>query len=145
MHIESFFIKAIFFNDKPILLSFHTILTFLSNSSNSVKENENLQKSASIVTVKDNGNSSQRNMITTTEISPNNKPKGTPIASSTTITNQNKSNNAKRRKAEDKMAMIFIAIVTGWLVTNFPRICLNFQEVLNVEKQQMCMQHSDSL
>ena len=43
-------------------------------------------------------------------------------------------NNAKRRKAEDKMAMIFIAIVTGWLVTNFPRICLNFQEVLNVEK-----------
>ena len=79
-------------------------------------------------------------MITTTEISTNNKPKGIPITSSTTIANQNKSNNAKRRKAEDKMAMIFIAIVTGWLVTNFPRICLNFQEVLNVEKQQICME-----
>ena len=133
-----FIIKVLFFNDIAILLSFHTMLTFLSNSSNC--ENENLQKSASIVTVKDNGNSSQRNMITTTEISTNNKPKGIPITSSTTIANQNKSNNAKRRKAEDKMAMIFIAIVTGWLVTNFPRICLNFQEVLNVEKQQICME-----
>merc|ERR1712223_109538 len=44
------------------------------------------------------------------------------------------------------MAMIFIAIVTGWLVTNFPRICLNFQEVLNVKKQQKCMElHPNSL
>ena len=53
---------------------------------------------------------------------------------------QNKSNNARRRKAEDKMAMIFIAIVTGWVVTNFPRICLNFQEVLNVDNMRACME-----
>ena len=109
-------------------------------------EKENLLKSASIVTVKDNGISNNKNVITRTEISHNNKPKGIPITSpTTTATNQNKSNNAKRRKAEDKMAMIFIAIVTGWLVTNFPRICLNFQEVLNVEKLQLCIQHSNSL
>ena len=61
--------------------------------------------------------------------------------SSKTIPNQvhTKSNNARRRKAEDKMAMIFIAIVTGWLFTNFPRIFLNFQEILNVEHVQACM------
>ena len=77
--------------------------------------------------------------MVTTEITQN---KSTSITSPTTATNQiqNKSNNARRRKAEDKMAMIFIAIVTGWLVTNFPRICLNFQEVLNVDNMQACME-----
>ena len=53
--------------------------------------------------------------------------------------NQNNSTNTRRRKAEDKMAMIFIAIVTGWLVTNFPRILLNFQEVIFVEDVQLCL------
>ena len=128
------------------IFSIYIYISF-ENSNNLEKEKENLLKSASIVTVKDNGCGNHKNVITTrTEISHNNKPKGIPITSQQMSTNQNKSNNAKRRKAEDKMAMIFIAIVTGWLVTNFPRICLNFQEVLNVEKQQKCMElHPNSL
>ena len=126
---------------------FYSIYFSTLNSTCLEKEKEHLLKSASIVRIKDNGSSNQKNVITKTEISPNNRPKGIPITSpTTTVTNQNKSNNAKRRKAEDKMAMIFIAIVTGWLITNFPRICLNFQEVLNVNKQQECMkQHPHSL
>ena len=119
---------------------FYFIYFYTLNSTCLEKEKEHLLKSASIVRIKDNGSSNQKNVITKIEISPNNRPKGIPITSpTTTVTNQNKSNNAKRRKAEDKMAMIFIAIVTGWLITNFPRICLNFQEVLNVNKQQECM------
>ncbi len=34
---------------------------------------------------------------------------------------QQKTNNARRRKAEDKMAMIFVAIVTCFLLSNSPR------------------------
>ena len=79
--------------------------------------------------------SHKKNHITT-EIASNKSS----IRSSTPNPIQNKSNNARRRKAEDKMAMIFIAIVTGWVVTNFPRICLNFQEVLNVDNMRACME-----
>jgi len=53
---------------------------------------------------------------------------------------QQKTNNARRRKTEDKMAMIFIAIVSGFLVTNFPRIFLNFHEVLVFEKTRKCLE-----
>lgn len=49
-----------------------------------------------------------------------------------------KMSNAKRRKAEDKMAMIFVAIVTGFLVTNFPRIFLNFHEVVVLAEAMAC-------
>ena len=85
--------------------------------------------------MKDNGNN-KKNQITT-EITHN---KSTVVTTPSTQTQiQAKSNNARRRKAEDKMAMIFIAIVTGWVVTNFPRICLNFQEVLNLEDIRACI------
>ena len=47
-------------------------------------------------------------------------------------------NAQKRRKAEDQMAMIFVAIVTNFLVTNFPRILLNFHEVLVIENYMIC-------
>ena len=88
--------------------------------------------------MKDNGKTgTKQKKLITTEITHN---KSTSVTSPTNPNQiQNKSNNARRRKAEDKMAMIFIAIVTGWLVTNFPRICLNFQEVLNVEHMHACM------
>jgi hypothetical protein len=46
--------------------------------------------------------------------------------------------NAKRRKAEDKMAMIFVAIVTGFLVTNLPRILLDLHEILVFETAVAC-------
>lgn len=101
----------------------------------SICQNDGLQKSASIVTTNEIGNS--KTSIAKIE---NTHNTGT-VDSSRTIPNQvqAKSNNARRRKAEDKMAMIFIAIVTGWLFTNFPRIFLNFQEILNVEHVQACM------
>lgn len=46
--------------------------------------------------------------------------------------------NARRRKAEDKMAMMFVAIVTGFLMTNFPRILLNFHEILVFDNAMAC-------
>ena len=146
MHIYSFF-QTVIFSLSNFFDILYIIYSYTLNSTCLEKEKDHLLKSASIVRIKDNGSSNQKNVITKTEISPNTRPKGIPITSpATTATNQNKSNNAKRRKAEDKMAMIFIAIVTGWLVTNFPRICLNFQEVLNVNKQQECMKlHPHSL
>ncbi len=51
---------------------------------------------------------------------------------------QQKASNARRRKAEDKMAMIFVAIVTGFLLTNFPRILLNFHEVVIFDDVMAC-------
>lgn len=51
---------------------------------------------------------------------------------------KSKASNAKRRKAEDKMAMIFVAIVTAFLVTNFPRIFLNFHEVVIFNDAMAC-------
>ena len=77
----------------------------------------------------------------TTEITQNNATAASP-ASSKTANQAKLTVNARqkiKRKAEDKMAMIFIAIVTGWLVTNFPRILLNFQEVIFVNKIQRCI------
>ena len=50
-----------------------------------------------------------------------------------------KSSNAKRRRAEDKMAMIFVAIVIGFLISNFPRIFLNFHEVITHDTAVECM------
>ena len=52
--------------------------------------------------------------------------------------NKEKATNAKRRKAEDKMAMIFVAIVTGFLICNFPRILLNFHEVIVFDQAMAC-------
>ena len=46
--------------------------------------------------------------------------------------------NSKRRKAEDKMAMIFIAIVAGFLITNCLRIMLNFHEVIVFDSAMAC-------
>ena len=46
--------------------------------------------------------------------------------------------NIRRRKAEDKLAITFVAIVTGFLVTNFPRIFLNFHEILVFENMMAC-------
>ena len=46
--------------------------------------------------------------------------------------------NAKRRKAEDKMAMIFVAIVTGFFVTNLPRILLDLHEILIFDMVVAC-------
>jgi len=46
--------------------------------------------------------------------------------------------NAKRRKAEDKMAMIFVAIVTGFLLTNLPRVLLDLHELLVFETAVAC-------
>ena len=112
------------------------ILVFLfANVLCSICQKDGLQKSASIVTTNEIGSS--KTSLAKIESTHN---AGT-VGSSKTIPNQvhTKSNNARRRKAEDKMAMIFIAIVTGWLFTNFPRIFLNFQEILNVEHVQACM------
>ena len=67
-----------------------------------------------------------------------NDGKVTVTATPPSTPNQQKTNNAKRRKTEDKMAMIFIAIVTGFLVTNFPRIFLNFHEVLVIDHVKAC-------
>jgi hypothetical protein len=39
---------------------------------------------------------------------------------------------------EDKMAMIFVAIVTGFLLSNFPRIFLNFHEVIVLDVALAC-------
>ena len=50
-----------------------------------------------------------------------------------------KSSNVKRRRAEDKMAMIFVAIVIGFLISNFPRIFLNFHEVITHDTAVECM------
>ena len=44
----------------------------------------------------------------------------------------------KRRKAEDQMAMMFVAIVSNFLVTNFPRILLNFHEMFVIETFFTC-------
>ena len=112
------------------------MLVFLfANVLCSICQNDGLQKSASIVTTNEIGSS--KTSIAKIE----NTHNAGPVGSSKNIPNQvqTKSNNARRRKAEDKMAMIFIAIVTGWLFTNFPRIFLNFQEILNVEHVQACM------
>jgi hypothetical protein len=46
--------------------------------------------------------------------------------------------NSRRRKAEDRMAMLFVAIVTGFLLTNFPRILLNFHEILVFDTAMEC-------
>lgn len=51
---------------------------------------------------------------------------------------ENKASNAKRRRSEDKMAMIFVAIVTGFLLSNFPRILLNFHEVVVLDNAMAC-------
>ena len=48
------------------------------------------------------------------------------------------STNMRRRKAEDKLAITFVAIVTGFLVTNFPRIFLNFHEILVFDNMMAC-------
>lgn len=97
-------------------------------------DDHDVQKSTSIAILQKTGN--KKNVVTT-QITPNKAA----IISAPPAPNQmqNKSTNARRRKAEDKMAMIFIAIVTGWLVTNFPRILLNFQEVIHVEDVQKCL------
>ena len=50
----------------------------------------------------------------------------------------NASNNAGRRKAEDRLAILFTAIVTGFLVTNFPRILLNFHEIWVFDNMMEC-------
>ena len=50
-----------------------------------------------------------------------------------------KSSNVRRRRAEDKMAMIFVAIVIGFLISNFPRIFLNFHEVITQDNSVECM------
>ena len=47
--------------------------------------------------------------------------------------------NNRRRRAEDRLALTFVAIVVGFLVTNFPRIFLNFHEVLVFEDSMACM------
>ena len=51
---------------------------------------------------------------------------------------ESKASNAKRRRAEDKMAMIFVAIVTGFLASNFPRVFLNFHEVMVLDNAMAC-------
>ena len=51
---------------------------------------------------------------------------------------------AGRRRPEDKMAVVLIVIVTVWLITNLPRICLDFEEVLSIETMHACMEHHPS-
>ena len=60
------------------------------------------------------------------------------VVVATSNNERTKATHAKRRKAEDKMAMIFIAIVTGFLLSNFPRIFLNFHEVWVLEHAMTC-------
>ncbi len=46
--------------------------------------------------------------------------------------------NAKRRRVEDRMAILFMGIVFVNLVCHFPRILLNFYEMMVIEKAMAC-------
>ena len=64
--------------------------------------------------------------------------KGSPTPSCQGKTDERQKIKDRRRKTEDKMAMIFIAIVSCFLVTNFLRIFLNFHEVITINQANMC-------
>ncbi|TRY76222.1 hypothetical protein TCAL_14732 [Tigriopus californicus] len=46
--------------------------------------------------------------------------------------------NARRRRVEDRMAILFMGIVTFFLLCHFPRILLNFYEMLVIEQAMAC-------
>lgn len=46
--------------------------------------------------------------------------------------------NAKRRKVEDRLALLFMGIVALFLVCHFPRILLNFYEMVVIESAMEC-------
>ena len=50
----------------------------------------------------------------------------------------NAASNNRCCKAEDRLAILFSAIVTGFLVTNFPRILLNFHEIWVFDNMTAC-------
>ena len=71
-----------------------------------------------------------------------NKQKGSPTPSCQGKTDERQKIKDRRRKTEDKMAMIFIAIVSCFLVTNFLRIFLNFHEAITINQATECIKIS---
>jgi hypothetical protein len=46
--------------------------------------------------------------------------------------------NARRRRTEDRMAVLFMGIVVVNLICHFPRILLNFYEMMVIEEAMAC-------
>ena len=46
--------------------------------------------------------------------------------------------NARRRRVEDRMALLFMGIVGFFLFCHFPRIVLNFYEMMVIEQAMQC-------
>ena len=70
--------------------------------------------------------------------SPCRRPASTPTKANPSSNGSSSNKGNTRRKAEDKMAMIFVAIVTGFMVCNAPRIFLNFHEIYVLETAKEC-------
>ena len=51
--------------------------------------------------------------------------------------------NAKRRKVEDRLALLFMGIVALFLVCHFPRILLNFYEMVVIEGAMECSKQGE--
>ncbi|CAB4058994.1 unnamed protein product [Lepeophtheirus salmonis] len=47
-------------------------------------------------------------------------------------------NRVGRRRVEDKMALLFMSIVLAFLICNFPRIYLNFHEIMILDNAMAC-------
>lgn len=56
----------------------------------------------------------------------------------TTYSDSTRMSNARRRRVEDRMAILFMGIVTFFLLCHFPRILLNFYEMLVIEQAMAC-------
>jgi len=52
--------------------------------------------------------------------------------------------NAKRRRVEDRLAILFMGIVAAFLICHFPRVLLNFYEMLVIEQAMACARYSTS-
>jgi hypothetical protein len=46
--------------------------------------------------------------------------------------------NVRRRRVEDRLAVLFMGIVAVYLVCHFPRVLLNFYEMLVIERAMAC-------
>lgn len=72
-------------------------------------------------------------------ISPSMRSSSPSFLNTTTATSSpKKMSNAKRRKVEDRMAILFMGIVAAFFLCHFPRILLNFYEMLVIERAMAC-------
>ncbi len=44
----------------------------------------------------------------------------------------------RRRRVEDRLAVLFMGIVAAYLLCHFPRVLLNFYEMLVIEQAMAC-------